>query len=142
MAGTAYGGEVTFASPTARATMAQTTGKIWITRCAWSGRTAPWAGNARGGNARLCGAVGVYACRHCHNLAYRTQREQAYDRASSRADLNHKRLGWEPGILNGDGGKPKGMHWRTFERLHAAHEANVQRSLAGIAARFGLAMAR
>ncbi len=24
---------------------------------------------------------------------------------------------WEPGILNGHGGKPKGMHWRTYERL-------------------------
>lgn len=55
---------------------------------------------------------GVYACRHCHNLAYRTQREQAYDRASRRAGRIRKRLGWEPGILNGDGEKPKGMHWR------------------------------
>ena len=25
-------------------------------------------------------------------------------------------MGWEPGILNGEGLKPKGMHWRTFER--------------------------
>ena len=83
---------------------------------------------------------GLYGCRHCHNLAYRTQREQAYDRASSRADRIRKRLEREPGILNGDGGKPKGMHWRTFERLHAAHEANVDHSLAGIAARFEFPM--
>lgn len=80
------------------------------------------------------------ARRHCHNLAYRTQREQAYNRASSRADTIHKRLGWEAGILNGDGGKPKGRHWRTFERLHAAHEAHVQQSLEGIASKLGLVM--
>ena len=80
---------------------------------------------------------GVYACRHCHNLAYRTQREQAYDRASSKADKIRKRLGWEAGILNGDGGKPKGMHWETFHRLQKQHDANVNQSLAGIAARFG-----
>ena len=79
----------------------------------------------------------VYACRHCHKLAYQTQREQAYDRAGSRTNMIRKRLGWEAGILNLPGGKPKGMHWRTFERLHDAHEANVQQSLAGIAARFG-----
>jgi hypothetical protein len=53
-------------------------------------------------------------------VAYRTQRDQAYDRASSRADRIRNRLGREPGILNDAGGKPKGMHWRTFERLQAA----------------------
>ena len=84
----------------------------------------------------------MYACRHCHNLAYRTQREQAYDRASSRADRIRKRLGWEAGILNGDGGKPKGMHWRTFERLQAQHDAHVTQSLAGMSAKLGLVMDR
>jgi hypothetical protein len=37
--------------------------------------------------------------------------------ASTRADKLRKRLGWEAGILNGDGGKPKGMHWKTYQRL-------------------------
>lgn len=89
----------------------------------------------------LCGG-GIYACRYCHNLAYRTQREQACDHANSNADKISKRLVWEPGILNGDGGKPKGMHWRTFKLLHNEHEANVQQSLAGIAERFELATDR
>ena len=48
-----------------------------------------------------------------------------------------KRLGWEAGILNGNGDKPKGMHWRTFDSLQAAHDAHVNQALAGIAARFG-----
>lgn len=107
---------------------------VW-TDCALGGQRAWWQCPAVrcGRRVAVLYGGGIYACRHCHNLAYRTQREQAYDRASSRADRIRK-LGWEPGILNGS----KGMHWRTFERLHAAHEANVQQSLAGIAARFGL----
>jgi len=48
------------------------------------------------------------------------------------------KLGWEPGCLNRDGGKPKGMHWNTFERLTAQHDAFVQTSLARIAARYRL----
>lgn len=45
------------------------------------------------------------------------------------------RLGWEPGILNGNGLKPKGMHWRTFERLQGQHDAHVNAALAGELAR-------
>lgn len=81
---------------------------------------------------------GVFACRHCHKLNYQCQREACHDRASRRADRIRDKLGWEPGILNGNGWKPKGMHWRTFERLNAEHDAFVGVSLAGIAKRFGL----
>jgi hypothetical protein len=44
----------------------------------------------------------------------------------------------EPGILNGEGGKPKWMRWRTFERLAAEHDAFVGASLATMAQRFGI----
>jgi hypothetical protein len=84
----------------------------------------------------------VYACRHCHKLAYQTQREQPHDRACNRADTIRKRLGWEAGILNGNGSKPKGMHWQTFQRLQARHNDLVNQSLAGMAAKLGLTMAR
>jgi hypothetical protein len=57
----------------------------------------------------------------------------AYDRTARQADKIRKKLGWEPGILNGRGWKkPKGMHWRTFERLTAKHNALEQESLAGM----------
>jgi hypothetical protein len=46
-------------------------------------------------------------------------------------------LQWEAGILNGNGIKPKGMHWATFERLQARHDALVNQTFAGIMARFG-----
>ena len=47
------------------------------------------------------------------------------------------RLKWEPGILNGNGIKPKGMHWTTFERLQTRHDALVNQTLAGVMAKFG-----
>lgn len=84
----------------------------------------------------------IFACRHCYQLAYACQRETADDRASRRADTIRDRLGWVPGILNGNGNKPKGMHWRTFQRLSAEHDAFVGESLAGMAKRFGLLQER
>ncbi len=78
----------------------------------------------------------IFACRHCHRLAYLSQREAHHDRAARRADKISTRLGWELGILNPKGWrKPKGMHWRTFERLNEEHDASVTISLAGLAAR-------
>ena len=84
----------------------------------------------------------MYACRHCHKLAYQTQPEQAHNRADSRADTIRKRLGWDAGILNLPGGKPKGMHWRTYQRLQVAHDAHTNQALAGMSAKMGLVMDR
>ncbi len=65
---------------------------------------------------------------------YPSQREDP----SRRADRIRERLGWEPGILNGPEGKPKGMHWRTFERLYVEHGRLAQVSLGQVVRRFGL----
>jgi len=73
---------------------------------------------------------GIFACRPCYQLAYPSQRETADDRATRRADRIREKLQWEPGILNGSGCKPKGMHWRTFWQLSAEHDALVMKSLA------------
>ena len=78
-----------------------------------------------------------FACRQCGGLGYATQKEGAGDRAATRADKLRKLLGWEAGILNGQGGKPKGMHWKTFLRLKSQHDALVQISLQDMAHRFG-----
>lgn len=60
----------------------------------------------------------VFACRHCHNLAYDCQREAAHSRLQSRALKIRDRLGWKSDW----GDKPKGMHWKTFARLVAEYD--------------------
>ena len=69
-------------------------------------------------------------------LAYACQRENPDDRATRQADRIRKRLGWKPGILNSKGGKPKGMGWRTFERLVTKHDTFGCKSLEGMMQRF------
>ncbi|MGH8580552.1 MAG: hypothetical protein ACREVK_10705 [Gammaproteobacteria bacterium] len=106
------------------------------TPCTYGGRRA-WficpAAGCVGRVAILYLGGDIFACRHCYQLAYPSQRETDGDRAIRRADKIRERLGWEPGILNGNGWKPKGMHWRTFERLTAEHDAFVGASLAAMA---------
>jgi len=81
---------------------------------------------------------GIFACRDCHQLAYPSQREMEYDRMARRADRIREKLRWEPGIFNGNGWKPKEMHWNTFEKLTVQHDAFVQVSLAGMTAKLNL----
>lgn len=111
------------------------------TDCTLGGRRAWLLCPARDCGRRVAllyiGGSGIFACRHCYKLAYASQRETVDDRAARRADRIRDRLGWEAGILNGEGGKPKGMHWRTFNRLHAEHNDFVNASLAGMMRKFG-----
>ncbi len=96
---------------------------------------------ARGCGRRVAILYGgsIFACRHCFQLAYTSQREEAHDRAARRADKIRERLGWEQGILNAKGyEKPKGMHCKTFQQLNKEHDAFVQISLAGISAKLNL----
>lgn len=80
----------------------------------------------------------IFACRHCHKLAYQCQRESDDDRVMRLADAIRQRLGWRPGVVNSEGGKPKGMHWRTFERMKSEYDAVADASLAVISKRLQL----
>jgi hypothetical protein len=44
-----------------------------------------------------------------------------------RAERIREKLGWEPGILNGEGRRPKWMRRKTFERLVLEHETLLSR---------------
>lgn len=111
------------------------------TSCHYGGRRPWW----------LCPAVGcgqrvavlycdrIFACRRCHSLAYRCQRESEGDRAARRANKIRQRLRWKLGVLNRCGGKPKGMHGRTFAQLTSRHDAFVQRALLEVVTTLGLA---
>ena len=81
---------------------------------------------------------GIFACRHCHRLAYASSREDMSHRTMRRADRIRDRLGWRHGIANGHGDKPKWMRRQTFDRLTAQHDRFVAQSMRGLASRFGL----
>jgi len=110
------------------------------TPCTYGGQRAWFICPARecGKRVAILYGGGIFACRHCYRLAYASQREDAHGRAALRADKIRERLGWEPGILNDSGWKPKGMHWKNFGRLKAEHDALVEVTLAGMARRFRL----
>lgn len=120
-----------------------TVGLDW-TPCTLGGQRVWWRCPAVGCGRRVAVLYGgrIFACRWCYQLAYRSQREADDDRATRRADKLRSRLEWEPGILNGNGWKPKGMHWCTFERLQREHDAHVGAALSGMAAKLGLLQGR
>ena len=107
------------------------------TPCTYGGQRAWWLCPAVGCGRRVAVLYGgsVFACRHCQRLAYKSQRETPNDRAYRRANNLRDRLGWVPGVIHGAGVKPKGMHWRTYWRLRAIHDANVMQTLAGMSAK-------
>ena len=107
----------------------------------------PWGGNgpwflcpARGCGRRVAILYGgaIFACRRCHRLAYPSQRETEDDLTARRAERIRNKLESKPGILNSNGWKPKGMHWKTYSKLTAQHDAFLQLSFAGMAARLNL----
>ena len=107
------------------------------TACTYGGQRVWWLCPAVGCGRRVAVLYGgsVFACRHCQRLAYKSQRETQQDRFYRRANNLRDRLGWVPGVIHGPGSKPKGMHWKTFWRLQASHDATVMRTLAGLSAK-------
>lgn len=116
---------------------------VWLdwTTCNFGGKRPWFLCPAHGCSRRVAILYGgsIFACRHCYQLAYPSQRETDYDRAARRANKIKARLGWKQGVLNPKGWKkPKGMHWHTFERLNAKQDAFVAESLAGITRHLGI----
>lgn len=61
--------------------------------------------------------AGTYVCRHCIGACYVSQLQQPIDRIYSQMNAIRIRLGWQAGVINGIGERPKGMHHSTFNRL-------------------------
>ena len=55
----------------------------------------------------------------------------------TKADKLRKRLGWPAGIANPGTGKPKGMHWETYDRLKSDHDELKQVSFHDIGRKLG-----
>ncbi len=113
-----------------------------IAHIAWTpcnfGGSRPWfvcpgKGCARRVAILYGSAPGNLLCRHCRQLTYQSQRTWELGRAEWRVEMAHARLA-------PDGGRPKGMHHKTFLRLTRAyqeaveeHEALIRERLARLA---------
>ncbi|MDO8311734.1 MAG: hypothetical protein Q7T25_07325 [Sideroxyarcus sp.] len=109
------------------------------TACHYGGERVWWLCPMEGCGRRVAVLYGgaMYACRHCHERAYQSQRESTEDRQARRNNKLRARLGWKAGIFNPAGGRPKGMHWKTYLRLKDCHDAHAEQILGGIWASLG-----
>ena len=80
----------------------------------------------------------MFACRHCHDLAYASTRESSSERTLRRAGKLRKRLGWDAGLLNPPQGRPKGMHWSTFLKLGGQVNCETKAAIGNLQKRLGL----
>jgi hypothetical protein len=71
----------------------------------------------------LCGDGKWFLCRHCYQLPYGSQQETAEGRLLRKVRKLRERLGASINLLEPLWTKPKGMHWRTFDRLVQEEEA-------------------
>ena len=113
--------------------------RLTWTPCHYGGRRAWWLCPAAGCGRRVAVLYGggVFACRHCHQLSYKSQNDTPSSAAYRRADNLRDRLGWMPGVIHGIGNKPKGMHWQTFLRMLAIYNGHDRQTLAGMTAAIG-----
>jgi hypothetical protein len=65
-------------------------------------------------------------------LAYASQQEASRNRGLGKAQKVQMRLGGSPDMSKAFPDKPRGMHWRTYERLRFAHDIAKARSILGL----------
>jgi hypothetical protein len=82
--------------------------------------------------ALLYGLERYFLCRHCYDLVYESQRDNAMYRALQKAQSIRKRLGGSANMTKPFREKPKGMHWKTYERLWWEHHEAEMEQLAGM----------
>lgn len=78
-----------------------------------------------------------FRCRRCYRLKYETQYEPSFGRAATRVLKIRQRLGSDSGIDDVFPEKPKGMHWKTYNRLRAEAEHQQDQWAAGIMQKWG-----
>ncbi len=108
------------------------------TSAAFGGRRQWFQCLSCGNKCRILYGGSYFRCRCCHRLKYETQYEPAFARAATRALKIRDRLGEKGGLDDPFPEKPKGMHWKTYQRLEAEDEQLQQAWAVGISARFRL----
>jgi hypothetical protein len=100
------------------------------TPCHYGGTRAWFLCPARGCVRRvaiLYSGEAVFACRHCYQLGYQSQREAPYLRATHRAQVIRVKLGGSANLNEPFPSKPDGMRWSTYHRLRCeAEEAELR----------------
>jgi hypothetical protein len=76
-----------------------------------------------------------WRCRHCYRLTYATRQATPRDRHIINVQKIREQLGGSPSLLDGFPPKPKGMHWRRYQRLRTRHDAETEQALGMTAAR-------
>jgi hypothetical protein len=103
--------------------------EIAWTECHLGGRR-PWFVCPVYTGGRYCGrrvallyaAAELFACRSCYGLAYASQQEALGYRGLGKARKIRMRLGGGANVLEAFPDKPKGMHWRTYDRMRRAYD--------------------
>ena len=81
--------------------------------------------------------AGLYVCRHCIGANYQTQLEQPLERVRRKKYKVGKKLYWWSGEIGKSFPmKPKGMHQKTFDRLHGYYQELEYRENLECMARF------
>jgi ribosomal protein L37E len=112
--------------------------KAW-TPCRFGGER-PWFACSAESNGVDCGrrvtklysVGGLFACRHCHRLAYESQQESTRHRGLGKARKIRMQLGGSANMFKEFPDKPKHMHWRTYNRLRRAHNIAEYRTMNGL----------
>jgi hypothetical protein len=112
---------------------------ITWTACHFGG-CRPWFRCTGYTGGRYCGrrvallylAGKLFACRRCYGLAYTSQQESLWCRGLGKAQKIRMQLGGSPSMLEVFPDRPKGMHWKTYERLRRAHDLAQQKAMFGL----------
>jgi hypothetical protein len=78
----------------------------------------------------LYGPGRYFLCRHCYDLVYESQRDNAMYRALHKAQSIRERLGGSANMMEPFPERPKGMHWSTYNRLWWEHHEAEMAQLA------------
>jgi|SRR5215203_1659716 len=82
--------------------------------------------------AALYGPGKYFLCRRCYDLVYESQRENQMHRALRRSQAIRVRLGGSANMTKPFPKKPKGMHWKTYDRLWWEHHEAETEQLEGM----------
>ena len=114
---------------------------IWFDRtlCNYGGhRLWFWCPHCRRRVAILYATSKFFLCRHCYGLAYTSQQLSPSDRLMAKARKIRQRMGGSDDLSERFPDKPKGMHWRTYWKLHGKAEQAEEMAWMLMGQRLGL----